>query len=76
MYNRLFLPLTATILILVLLIASAWAYWNDRRTADAWVVEQPEKFISGPSAQKELHVAFTLRNTASKPRRILGVKAC
>jgi hypothetical protein len=63
-------------LIFGLILAAAWAYWNEQPSGNAWVVEQPEQTVSGSTIGEKLHVAFLLRNTSSQPRRILGVEAC
>lgn len=76
MNNRILFPLTEGVLILGLLLASVWAYWNEQPSSDAWDIEHPEQVVTGAAAGQELHVAFVLRNTASQPRRILGVEAC
>lgn len=64
------------ILSVALLLAAGWAYWREQPSSDLWIVQQPEHVVSEAAAGKELHVAFVLRNTASQPRRILGVEAC
>jgi len=76
MNHRILFPLGKGILILSLLFTSAWAYWNEQSSGNAWVIEHPEQVISQALVGEKLHVAFILRNTASQPRRILGVEAC
>lgn len=59
-----------------LCLAAGWMYWHQQPSCNAWVAEPPERIVSGAIVGQELHVAFVLRNTASQPRRILGVGAC
>lgn len=76
MNKRILFPLAEGVLILGLLLASAWTYWNVQSSVDAWVIEQPEQVVSETVVGEELHIPFILRNTASQPHRILGVIAC
>jgi hypothetical protein len=76
MNRRLMVYGCGCLLLLGLLLAAGWASWSEPPSDNAWVVERSEQIVSGATVGEELYVAFTLRNTSSRPRRILGAEAC
>ncbi len=73
---RILVSICGGLLVVGLCLAGGWVYWNSEPLGDAWVVETPEQIVNGATSGQELHVDFILRNTSSRPRRILGVEAC
>jgi hypothetical protein len=64
------------LLLLALLLAGAWASWQETSPRDAWTLDDPVQIITNFAPQEKLDVSFRLCNTAHKPLRILGASIC
>jgi hypothetical protein len=59
-----------------LLLAGAWYLWDSQPPAEAWTIDRSEQVLSGVAADDNVKVSFHLTNTARRPLRILGGRAC
>ncbi|HEY7314872.1 MAG TPA: hypothetical protein VH643_36335 [Gemmataceae bacterium] len=68
--------LCGCLLILGLLLAAGWFYWDTKAPPDAWVLDLSEQILSGISPDQEVSASFHLKNTSRRSLRILGGSAC
>jgi len=63
-------------LLLTLVLAGAWASWEEASSDDAWVLDDPVRSVATFAPQDTLTVSYRLRNRARVPLRILGASIC
>jgi hypothetical protein len=63
-------------LLLTLVLAGAWASWEEDSPRDAWALDDPVRSVTAFAPQDTLTVSYRLRNTARVPLRILGASIC
>ena len=76
MNRHFFTYICESLLIAGLLFAGGWAYWEVQKPGYVWTIDRTEQIVSGVLPDKEVKVAFNLKNTAHYPLRILGSAAC
>lgn len=64
------------LILLGLFFAGGWAYWDAQASANAWMLDEPERILPDVAPHEQVKVSFRLRNTARVPYRILGAETC
>ena len=76
MKRRFPLYIGGALLLVGLLLAGGWAYWDNQTPRDSWVLDRTEQVLSAITPGQQVKAPFRLTNSSRRSLRILGSDAC